>query len=237
MRNRLAKIEISQFVLKNGISAQNMEDLFFELPKGTEIVNFAEDYCRCVKQITVRHEKFKELEEGCEIPQIKATFTKDEDGVEDCELDFTGILEDGYKVEYDDKGVEMVVVEDNLTFKVPSPYEGYYTITMGKSWIQEARSGVSSTQRGGIVKPLPFKLPEGYQVNCPVIASSDKKDSQENYGWWSDDDIPKFPWEDDDKKEKCDHKWKKITGINKYYVVCEICDKRNKEEEERINAK
>lgn len=93
MKRRLARIIFTRGLVATGcLKAGNLEDLFAELPEETKIINFAEDLCRDVMQITVEHGSFKEVDVGNEIPEIVAKFTKDADGVEHCEVDLSEVL-------------------------------------------------------------------------------------------------------------------------------------------------
>lgn len=195
MSNRIASIIFARQLMKQGIKACNMEDLMSELPEGTTIVGFGEDPCRNIMQINVSHEKFKEVSIGSIIPEIVAKFTVDEDGVEDCELDLSDVLEDGYKIDNNR-------IVDEFSYHHIDAFR-YMT------------SNLTAQNQGRVI------------FNCNTETQKSISDS-----WWNNDDFGKYDPSKKDEK-KCEHEWKKVTGINKYYVICEHCGERNEEEEKK----
>lgn len=83
-----------------------------------------------------------------------------------------------------------------------------------------------------ICKPIETNQAQYTGVDNPTMASNN---------WWNDDDFGLFdidepkdePSEKKPDKRFCQHKWKKVMGINRYYIICEHCEERNKEEEEK----
>lgn len=295
MNHKLASIIFSREAVYRGISAEMMEDLMSELPKGTSIVNFAEDYCRNVMQITVTHDKFKEVNVGSILPEIVAKFTKDEDGEVDCELDFSEVLEEGYKVVCDENTgwrtkviagwLTEVVEEDTPAFvkafaaKLQKIQEdtlfwsggiisydepvAELTLEVMREAFDTLKTNTSTPRAYGkshmqdhmmdsfrYATSQTLTLPEGFTVDPKMMSDEPKQSFPVNYippdtqtsfdSWYEDFGDFDFDLEEDEPVENtkkdpkfCQHKWKRVTGINRYYVICEHCEVRNKEEEEK----
>ena len=249
--NRVASIIFTRKFMKEGVSAENMEDLFSELPEGTKVLGFGEDICRNVMQINVCHEHFKEVPVGSVLPEIIATFTVDEDGIEDCELDLSSVIEDGYVL----RGYDIVSKEELRGLEVDNFYID--------EW-----NGFTTAVYDEPAEPLSIEMMQRaydrLEGNCnktpTLICSTPSSSTNELYDLWRKDlennfGIPKTFLNDrdadhldsirysvpifgnrqdesenpDTEEEVCQHNLVPYQGLFENYNYCEKCGKKESE--------
>ena len=238
--------------MKEGISAENMKDLFSELPEGTKVLGFGEDICRNIMQINVYHEHFKEVPVGSVLPEIVATFTVDEDGIEDCKLDLSGVIEEGYEL----RRYEILKKSEGV---VTSGWIDFHILDSNAAFYDEPAEPLSIEMMQKAYDRLKGNCNKAPTLICSTPSSSTnklydmwRKDLENNFGIpetflnYRDTDhldsirysVPIFGTTQERSKksdtieEVCEHKLAPYQGLFENYNYYEKCGKKESEIEQ-----